>query len=44
MKLGDGLADEELKAKLAQVMPLNMGALLLSALGLMMIVVGILLG
>ncbi|RME17761.1 MAG: hypothetical protein D6801_02715, partial [Alphaproteobacteria bacterium] len=32
-----GLSDEELKRALAAAMPLNMGAFLLSALGLMMV-------
>ena len=35
---------EEMKATLARVMPLNMGALALSAIGLMMVVLGIILG
>ncbi len=38
------LPEEEMRAKLARVLPLNLAALLLSALGLMMVVVGILLG
>ena len=38
------LPEDQMRATLARVMPLNMGALLLSALGLMMVVVGILLG
>ena len=37
------LDEDAMRAKLAKVLPLNMGALLLSALGLMMVVVGILL-
>ena len=36
------LPDDQMRAQLARVMPLNLGALLLSALGLMMVVVGIL--
>lgn len=39
-----GLDDAEMRKRLATVMPLNMAALLLSALGLIMVVVGILLG
>lgn len=39
-----GLSDEELRGRLQSVVALNLGALLLSALGLMMIVVGLLLG
>ncbi|KNG95011.1 hypothetical protein [Pseudaestuariivita atlantica] len=36
--------DAELKAVVQRVMPLNLGALFLSVLGLMMVVVGIFLG
>ena len=38
------LPDEEMRAKLQGVLPLNLGALFLSVIGLMMVVVGILLG
>ena len=38
------LSDDDLRATLKRVLPMNLGALLLSALGLMMVVVGILLG
>ena len=38
------LSDQELRDALRRVMPLNMGALLLSALGLMMVIAGIMLG
>ena len=38
------LPDEELRAELQKVVPLNMGALFLSVIGLMMVVIGILLG
>ena len=38
-----GLDDEALKIELQKVVPLNLGALFLSATGLMMVVVGILL-
>lgn len=38
-----GLPDEALRTRLKQVVPLNLGALMLSAIGLMMVVVGILL-
>lgn len=38
-----GLDDESLKAEFQKVVALNLGALLLSAFGLMMVVVGILL-
>ena len=36
--------DDALRAQLQKVIPLNLAALLLSALGLMMVVVGVLLG
>ncbi len=35
------LDDTEMRAKLARVIPLNLGALLLSVLGLMLVIVGI---
>ena len=35
------LSDEELRARVAKVLPINMGALFLSVLGLMMVIVGI---
>ncbi len=38
-----GLPDDALKTELQKVVALNLGALLLSAIGLMMVVVGILL-
>lgn len=36
-----GLPDEDLQKVLQSVLPLNLGALLLSALGLMMVAVGV---
>ncbi len=39
-----GLEDDALKARMQRALILNMGALALSALGLMVVVVGILLG
>ena len=36
-----GREDAEMRAKLARVIPLNLGALLLSVLGLMLVIVGI---
>ncbi|MCF2904274.1 hypothetical protein L0666_04695 [Octadecabacter sp. CECT 8868] len=36
--------DEELRAKIQAVLPLNLGAFLLSVLGLMCVVVGVILG
>ena len=38
-----GLDDEAMKARLQKVVAINMGALFLSAIGLMMVVVGVLL-
>ena len=40
----EGLDENEMKSKLQRVVAINMGALFLSAIGLMMVVVGILLG
>ncbi|OIP87010.1 MAG: hypothetical protein AUK37_02235 [Rhodobacterales bacterium CG2_30_65_12] len=37
-------SDAELKAAVTRALPLNMGAFALSALGLMMVVVGVILG
>ncbi len=39
-----GLPDAELRARLQRVVALNLAALLVSALGLMLVVVGIVLG
>ncbi|EPX81365.1 hypothetical protein [Litoreibacter arenae] len=39
-----GLSDEELRAVMQTTVGLNLGALLLSAVGLMMVVLGIILG
>lgn len=39
-----GLEDEELRAAVAKVVPMNLGALMLSVIGLMMVIVGIFLG
>lgn len=38
-----GLDDTALREKLGKILPLNIGALLLSMLGLMMVVVGVIL-
>ncbi|SFE90790.1 hypothetical protein [Roseivivax sediminis] len=38
------LADEDLRAVMRRVVPLNMGALFLSVIGLMMVILGIFLG
>ena len=39
-----GLSDDDLRAALQKVVPLNMGALFLSVIGLMCVVIGIMLG
>ena len=39
-----GLEDDALRAEVQKVVPLNMGALMLSVLGLMMVILGISLG
>ena len=39
-----GLSDEELRATVQSVVPLNTGALFLSVIGLMMVILGISLG
>ena len=39
-----GLSDADLRAAVQAVLPLNLGALFLSVLGLMMVVIGIVLG
>lgn len=38
------LADDQMRAILQSVLPLNMGALFLSVIGLMLVVVGVILG
>ncbi|MFK7754574.1 MAG: hypothetical protein AB8B51_18750 [Sedimentitalea sp.] len=38
------LADEEMRATLQSVVPVNMGALFLSVIGLMLVVIGVILG
>ncbi len=39
-----GLSDEALRARIGRMMPVNFAALLLSVLGLMLVVLGILFG
>lgn len=39
-----GLEDEELRAAVAAVLPLNLGALFLSVIGLMLVMLGVFLG
>ncbi len=38
-----GLDDDSLRARLSKILPINIGALFLSMLGLMMVVVGVIL-
>ena len=40
----EGLGEDALKARLQRALPVNLGALLLSFLGLMLVVVGVVLG
>jgi len=37
------LSDEDLRARIGKVLPINLGALFLSTIGLMMVIVGIIL-
>ncbi|CUH67001.1 hypothetical protein TG4357_02772 [Thalassovita gelatinovora] len=39
-----GLSDDDLRAAVQRVVPLNLGALFLSVIGLMMVILGIFLG
>ena len=39
-----GLSDDDMRAVLQAVVPMNLGALLLSGIGLMLVVLGIILG
>ncbi len=39
-----GLPDEELRAAVQKALPLNLGALFLSVIGLMLVIVGVFLG
>ena len=39
-----GLSDDQMKARLQQLVAWNMGALAISSIGLMLVVIGILLG
>ncbi|WP_106744697.1 hypothetical protein [Yoonia maritima] len=38
------LPDEEMRARVSKVLPINLGALLISMIGLMAVVVGVMLG
>jgi len=39
-----GLGEDELRAAIQQVLPVNLGAMFLSVIGLMLVVLGIILG
>ncbi|MEO1639893.1 MAG: hypothetical protein AAFU41_11690 [Pseudomonadota bacterium] len=39
-----GLSDEELRARVATILPVNLGALFVSVIGLMAVIIGIMLG
>ncbi len=39
-----GLSDDALRARVSRILPINLGSLFLSVIGLMMVVVGVLLG
>jgi hypothetical protein len=39
-----GLSDEDLRARIAKILPINLGALFVSMIGLMAVIVGVLLG
>ena len=39
-----GLPDEELRARIARILPVNLGALFVSMIGLMAVIVGVILG
>lgn len=39
-----GLSDDDLRAVVQRLIPVNLGAFLLSAIGLMMVVIGVILG
>ena len=38
------LPDEELRAKVAKILPINLGALFVSMIGLMAVIIGVMLG
>ncbi|PJI92371.1 hypothetical protein BC777_1220 [Yoonia maricola] len=38
------LADEELRARISKILPINLGALFVSMIGLMAVIVGVMLG
>lgn len=38
------LPDEELRARISQILPINLGALFVSMIGLMAVIIGVMLG
>ena len=39
-----GLPDEELRVRIAKILPINLGALFISMIGLMAVIIGVMLG
>jgi hypothetical protein len=39
-----GLSDDDLRARISRILPVNLGSLFLSVIGLMMVIVGVALG
>ncbi len=39
-----GLSDDDLRARISRILPINLGSLFLSVIGLMMVIVGVALG
>ena len=39
-----GLSDEDLRARVSKILPINLGALFVSMIGLMAVIIGVMLG
>ena len=39
-----GLSDDDLRARISRILPINLGSLFLSVIGLMLVIVGVALG
>ncbi|SFS04901.1 hypothetical protein [Yoonia litorea] len=39
-----GLSDEDLRARVSRILPINLGALFVSMIGLMAVIIGVMLG
>lgn len=39
-----GLSDEELRTRISRILPINLGALFVSMIGLMAVIIGVMLG